>query len=84
MEDNNLVPFPIIIDNWKKDRCSAFGQRLAVICKNAQNAITIIQNLRYKKSKAELFPMYLRNISRIPKAEDLMFGFNKIVGVKGD
>lgn len=83
-KDNNLVPFPIMIDNWKKDRRSPFGQRLAVICKNAQNAITIIQNLRYKKSKAELFPMYLRNIARIPRAEDMMFGFNKIVGVKGD
>lgn len=78
-KDATLIPFPVLINNWRPDRSSIFGQRLAVICKNTQIAVTLIQNLRYKKAKAELYPMYLYNTRLIKRPADLDFWFNKFI-----
>lgn len=83
-KENELVPFPILINNWKPDRSSIFGQRLATVCKNAQMAIVLIQNLRYKKDKAELYPMYLYNTRLIKRPADLDMWFNKFIATNPD
>ena len=83
-KENNLIPFPVLINNWRPDRSTIFGQRLATICKNTQMAIVLIQNLRYKKDKAELFPMYLYNTKLIKRPADLDMGFNKFIPTNPD
>jgi len=40
---------------------------------------SIIANLRLKKIKAELYPMYIRNTRMISNKGDLDFGFNKVI-----
>lgn len=83
-KDNTLVPFPVLVNNWRPDRNSIFGQRLATVCKNIQIAITLIQNLRYKKDKAELYPMYLYNTRLIKRPADLDMWFNKFIATNPD
>ena len=83
-KENNLIPFPVLINNWRPDRSTIFGQRLATVCKNIQMAIVLIQNLRYKKDKAELYPMYLYNTRLIKRPADLDMGFNKFIPTNPD
>lgn len=83
-KDNELIPFPVLINNWRPDANSIFGQRLATLCKNIQIAIVLIQNLRYKKDKAELYPMYLYNTRLIKRPADLDMGFNKFIPTNPD
>jgi len=83
-KEPNLIPFPVLINNWRPDRSTIFGQRLATVCKNIQMAIVLIQNLRYKKDKAGLYPMYLYNTRLIKRPADLDMGFNKFIPTNPD
>jgi len=71
----------IACDRWRPMRESFFGHRLAKFAGNIQEQKALIASLRYKKSKAELYPMYMYNSRLIQNREDLDFGFNKFVAI---
>ena len=65
---------------WRPDGTPTW-MRVTAITWDVQRIKAEFSNLRLDKSKAELYPMYLRNKRLIPNATDLEFGFNKIIDV---
>lgn len=66
-------------DRWRPKADNFFGHRLAVFCVNVQEQKSLIATLRFSKSKAELYPMYIANSRMIKDRTDLDFWFNKII-----
>jgi hypothetical protein len=71
---------PFAFSYWRPDGTPT-GMRVTAITGDIQRVKAEFSNLRLDKSKAELYPMYLRNKRLIPNATDLEFGFNKIIDV---
>lgn len=80
-EDPTLIPFPFDFDYWKPEPNNPFGDRPANKCRDVQKVKAILANLRLKKSKAELYPMYFYNKRYVQNKADLTFGFNKFIAV---
>lgn len=73
-----LETMPFAFSYWRPDNTPT-GMRVTQITGDIQRVKAEFANLRLDKSKAELYPMYLRNKRVIPNATDLEFGFNKII-----
>jgi len=73
-----LDSMPFAFSYWRPDGTPT-GMRVTQITWDTQRVKAEIANLRLDKSKAELYPMYLRNKRIIPNATDLEFWFNKII-----
>ena len=73
------VPFPFAFTYWKPIEFNPFGQRVGTFVSDVQRTKSEMANLRLKKSKAELYPMYMYNTRLIKNKEDLVFWFNKLV-----
>lgn len=69
----------LAITYWRPRKNNPFWDRMARYVWDVQIFKSEIANLRFDKSKAELYPMYLRNIRLIKNKADLDFWFNKIV-----
>ena len=63
---------------WRPDG-TPLGMRVSKITGDVQRVKAEFSNLRLDKSKAELYPMYIRNKRLIPNITDLEFWFNKII-----
>jgi len=82
---NSLILWVILVETtvfafsyWRPDG-TPLGMRVTSITGNVQRIKAEFANLRLDKSKAELYPMYIRNKRIIPNSTDLEFGFNKII-----
>ncbi len=73
-----LETMPFAFSYWRPDG-TPLGMRVSKITGDVQRVKAEFANLRLDKSKAELYPMYIRNKRIIPNATDLEFGFNKII-----
>lgn len=69
----------VCCDRWRPKVDNFFGHRLATFCVNVQEQKSLIATLRFSKSKAELYPMYIVNSRMIKDRTDLDFGFNKMI-----
>jgi len=69
---------PFAFKYWNPDG-TLTGTRVPQITGDIQRVKAEIANLRLDKSKAELYPMYLRNSRMIPNKSDLEFGLNKVI-----
>ena len=83
--DNNLMlsvkmlkTMPFAFSYWRPDGTPT-GMRVTSITWDVQRVKAEFSNLRLDKSKAELYPMYIRNKRLLPNATDLDFWFNKII-----
>lgn len=77
----SLIPFPFSFHYWKPEPNNPFGNRPANYIRDIQKYKSLIANLRFKKAKAELYPMYFYNQKYIKNRADLTFGFNKFIAV---
>lgn len=80
-KNKQKIAFPFSFKYFKPVRNNPFGYRVTDLLRDVQDTKALIANLRLDKSKAELYPMYLRNTRLIKNKTDLDFGFNKIVDV---
>ena len=65
---------------WRPDKNNPMWQRIAKLwVADLQSIKAEIANLRLDKSKAELYPMYVRNTRLIKNKTDLNFWFNKVI-----
>lgn len=80
-KDPSLIPFPFSFHYWKPEPNNPFGNRPANYIRDVQKYKTLIANLRIKKAKAELYPMYFFNQRYIKNQSELTFGFNKFIAV---
>ena len=77
----SIIPFPFSFHYWKPEPNNPFGNRPANYIRDVQKFKALIANLRIKKAKAELYPMYFYNQKYIKNRADLTFGFNKFIAV---
>lgn len=70
------VIFPMAHD-WR-------GVSVPDLVEDKQRAKSILINLGLDSAKADMHPMYVYNKDKIKNSQDLKFGFNKGIGVKGD
>lgn len=77
----SIIPFPFSFHYWKPEPNNPFGNRPANYVRDIQKYKALIANLRIKKAKAELYPMYFYNQKYIKNRADLTFGFNKFIAV---
>lgn len=80
LDTQELESMPFAFSYWRPDGTPT-GMRVTAITGDIQRVKAEFSNLRLDKSKAELYPMYLRNKRLIPNASDLEFGFNKLIDV---
>lgn len=78
LDKQELQSLPFSFSYWRPDGTPT-GMRVTSITGDVQRVKAEFANLRLDKSKAELYPMYIRNKRLIPNASDLEFGFNKII-----
>lgn len=69
----------LAITYWRPRHNNPFWDRMSRYVWDVQIAKSMLANLRFDKSKAELYPMYIRNTRLIKNKADLDFWFNKIV-----
>lgn len=69
----------LAITYWRPRKNNPFGDRMSRYVWDIQIFKSELANLRFDKSKAELYPMYLRNTRLIKNKAELDFGFNKII-----
>ena len=60
------------------------GVSIPDLIEDKQRARSVMINLGMESAKADLYPMYLFDKKKITNPNDLTFGFNKFVPVKGD
>lgn len=80
-KDPSRIPFPFSFHYWKPEPNNPFGNRPANYIRDIQTYKALLANLRIKKAKAELYPMYFYNQKYIKNRADLTFGFNKFIAV---
>lgn len=80
LDEKKLDSMPFAFSYWRPDGTPT-GMRVTMITGDVQRCKAEFANLRLDKSKAELYPMYLRNKRLIPNGTDLEFGFNKLIDV---
>ena len=68
-----IIPFPFSFHYWKPEANNPFGNRPANYIRDVQKYKSLIANLRIKKAKAELYPMYFYNQKYIKNRSDLTF-----------
>ena len=78
-EDPSLIQFPFAFYYWKPEPNNPFGDRPANKIRDVQKTKALLNNLRIRKAKVELYPMYLYNTKYVKDRNDLHFGFNKFV-----
>ena len=78
-EEISDVKFPFAFTYWKPRRNNPFGSRIGTYVWDVQRVKAEMATLRLKKSKAELYPMYMYNTRLIKNKADLNFWFNKLV-----
>ena len=80
-ENNKVKMFDdVLAITYRRPRKNnPFWDRMSRYVWDVQIAKSMIANLRFDKSKAELYPMYLRNTRLIKNKWDLDFGFGKVV-----
>lgn len=69
----------LAITYWRPRKNNPFGDRMSRYVWDVQIFKSELANLRFDKSKAELYPMYLRNTRLIKNKAELDFWFNKII-----
>lgn len=79
-KDPSLIRFPFAFHYFRPRRGDPFGFCVGDFTRDVQRHKSRIANLRYKKMKAELYPMYLFNKNYVA-AKDIQFGFNKAIPV---
>jgi len=57
------------------------GTSVADVCEDDQRQRAILKNLGIKSVKADLYPMYVYDKSKVTNTTDLNFGFNKFIGL---
>jgi hypothetical protein len=77
-KNNVNVPFPFEFSHYRPQRWLIVGRSVPDDTEDVQVAKAMIANLRFDKSKAELYPMYLYNTRLIKNKTDLDFWFNKL------
>lgn len=77
----SLIIFPFSYHYWKPEPNNPFWNRPANYIRDIQKYKWLLANLRIKKAKAELYPMYFYNQKYIKNSSDLSFWFNKFIAV---
>jgi len=57
------------------------GVSIPDLVEDKQRARAVVSNLALKAMKADVYPMYIYDTSRINNKKDLRFGFNKFIGM---
>jgi hypothetical protein len=73
VKNPELIPFPFSFHYWKPEPNNPYGNRPANYVRDIQKYKALIANLRIKKAKAELYPMYFYNQKYIKNRSDLTF-----------
>ena len=77
----DFIKLPVVLNYYSPQRNNPYWVSIGDLVEDKQRAKSILANLRLKKEKAELYPMYLYNTTKIRNRRDLDFGFNKLIAV---
>jgi hypothetical protein len=78
-----LVPSGLVLNYYSPVRADPFGVSVADLVEDKQRAESVLANIQLAKEKAELYPMYLYDKTKIPNRRDLDFAFNKFIPING-